>query len=200
MSDWKGFKHRVKIDGDYHAVDNKDPASSGLISSDRVASPDETTMNFRPSGVSGDNNRHCLDVALSDGDGNGIDEQNPLPVFLTESTGDEVDEYDAGAATAEDATVYHNYTVSVGKVMKQIEAECSSTGFAVFALQVETGVGAGTFTTIMEKANSVSNPNVDFKYKKRVDAGIIVRVCKTNCDDDDTDLHSQIRGVETVAS
>lgn len=196
MSDWKGFKHRIKTDGNYHAVDNKDPSSTGLVLHDRVADPSKVDQNFNPTGVSGDDDRHCQDVALADGDGNGIDEQNPLPMYLTEARGDEIDEYDEGTSTAEDATVYHSYVVSAAKTLKGIRAEGMSTGFAVFKLQIETGVATGIYTTVMAKSTSVSDSNVEFDYKKRVETGITVRVCKTNCDDDDTDLHSRISGVE----
>lgn len=197
MSDWKGFKHRIKTDGNYDAVDNKDPSSTGIIVHDRVADPTKDDQNLNPTGVSsGDDNRHCIDVALSDGDGFGIDEENPLPTYLTESPGDEVDEYDSGTDTAEDATVNHDYVVSAGKTLKGLKVSCMSTGFSVFKLQIETGVGTGVFSTTMVKSGSVSDSNVELSYNKRVAAGVTIRVAKTNCDDDDTDLHSTIQGVE----
>lgn len=196
MSDWKGFKHRVKVDGDYEAVDNKDPSSTGMIASERSATPDKTTMNLRPTAVVGDDDKVALDVALSTGDGNTINEENPLPIYQTESPGDEIEDPHVGSDIAEDGVSNHDYVVSAAKTFKRIEAEASSSGFAKFQLQIETGVATGIYTTIMTKFNSTSNPNVEFKYTKRVLTGINVRVAKTNCDDDDTDLHSVIRGVE----
>ena len=196
MSDDKNFKHRVKTKGEYDVTDNALPSSSGLIAHDRGAVIDETSQNQRPTAVDGENDKVALDVAISHTNGDDITEENPLPMYQTESPGDEVDEYDNAVDVAEDATVYHTYTVSAAKTLKAIEAEDSSTGFAILQLQVETGVGAGTYNTVMTKPNSVSNPSVEFKYVKRVATGIIVRVCKTNCDEDDTDLHSQIRGIE----
>jgi hypothetical protein len=196
MSDWKGFKHRVKIDGDYDGVDNKDPSSSGLIASDRAAVKDKTTMNKRPSAVDGQDDVTALDVAIRHSDGDRISEEQPLPVYQTESPGDEIDDYDNAAAVAEDASANHDYTVSAAKTLKEVKASGSSTGFAAFELQVETAAASGVFNTVMKKFNSVSNPNVEFSYKKRVETGVIVRLVKTNCDDDDTDLHSQIQGIE----
>lgn len=196
MADDKNFKHRVKTDGDYEATTNALPSSSGLIASDRNAAIDETTMNKRPTAVAGESDKIALDVALSHTNGDDITEEQPLPVYQTESPGDEVDEYDAAVDVAEDATSTHDYTVSAAKTLKAIEAYCMSTGFAIFKLQIETGVATGIYTTVATTSSSVSDSNTYMKYSKRVATGIKVRVAKTNCDEDDTDLHSQIIGIE----
>ena len=82
----------VQSNGKYDAASNKRPSSQGLIASDRSAAPGEATMNLRPTAVSGDDDKVAMDVALSDSQGNRIDENNPLAVYQAESPADEVDE------------------------------------------------------------------------------------------------------------
>lgn len=186
----------IQSNGDYDATNNKRPSSQGMIASDRDASPSETTMNKRPTAVSGDDDKVAMDVAISDSQGNRIDENNPLAVYQAESPADEVDEYDEAADIAKDASANHDYTVTALKTFKSIEFVGSSAGLAKFELQIETGVGAGTYTTVATRFNSVSNPQARGKYKKSVPAGIIVRVVKTNLDNQATDLYSEIKGLE----
>jgi hypothetical protein len=182
--------------GDYDATNNKRPSSQGLITSDRSASPAETTMNKRPTAVAGDNDKTALDCAISDSDGNHFGENNPLAVYLAESPAEEIVDYNESVDIAKDATGNHDYTVTALKSLKSIEAFGSASGKARFELQIETGVGAGTFTTAMVKFNSTAEPNVSFKYKKAVAAGVIVRLAKTNLDNQAQSLYSQIMGVE----
>ena len=75
----------VQSNGDYDAVSNTRPSSQGLIASDRAAAPDETTMNKRPTAVAGEDDTVSLDVALRHSDGDRIDNNNPLPVYIEET-------------------------------------------------------------------------------------------------------------------
>jgi hypothetical protein len=186
----------IQSNGDYDASTNKRPSSQGVIVSDRSSSPAETTMNKRPTAVVGNDDKVALDVSISDSQGNRIDENNPLATYLAESPAEEVDEYDAAANIAKDATANHDYTVTAAKDFKSIEAKGSSSGWAKFELQVETGVASGSFNTVDTQFNSTSNPNVELDYKKKVGAGIRVRVAKTNLDNQATDLYSKIKGLE----
>jgi hypothetical protein len=182
--------------GDYDATNNKRPSSQGLIASDRSASPAETTMNKRPTAISGEADSVCIDIAMHDGDGQKYDEDNPLAVYMAESPADEVDEFDEAVDIAKDALDNHDYTVTAAKTFKSIEAEGSASGKARFELQIETGVATGIFTTAMVKFNSTSKSDVSFKYSKGVGAGIRVRLEKTNLDNQAQSLYSQIRGLE----
>jgi len=186
----------TQSNGDYDATTNKRPSSQGLVVSDRDASPDETTMNLRPTAVVGESDSVCQDIALHDANGQAIDEDNPLAVYVAESPADEIDEYSQSASVAKDATANHDYTVSAAKKLKSIEAEASGSGLGKFELQVETAPASGIYNTIMTKFNSTANPNVEFKYRKSVATGVIVRVAKTNKDNQPQDLYSQIRGLE----
>lgn len=137
-----------------------------------------------------------LHVALHNSDASEISEDCPLPVYLAEHKGEEVDEFDRSIDTAKNATDNQDYTVSADKELKSIEAPCSGSGKARFALQVETGIATGVFDTVAVGFNSTSNPQVVLKYKKPVSAGVIVRVAKTNLDNQAQDLYSQIVGIE----
>lgn len=195
MSDYKGYQP-IRSDGDYNVLTNEEPSSTGSILSERSSTKDVTTMNKRPSAVDGDNDRTCLDVALADGDGNGIDSENPMPVFFTDSPATEIEDYDQAVDVAKDASANHDYTTS--SEFRGLNAECSSAGLAKFELQVETAAASGTFDTVMVKFNSVSNPSVEFahRFPKPVASGVIIRVVKTNLDNQPTDLYSLINGKE----
>ena len=186
----------TQSNGDYDAANNKRPSSQGLIASDRDAAPGETTMNKRPTAVAGDDDKIALDVAMSDSQGNAITEANPLPTYQAESPGDELDDFNDADAVAKDATANHDYTVTALKTLKSIKAPCSASGKARFELQVETGVATGIFIGVAVGFNSTANPNLVLEYKKSVAAGIIVRVAKTNLDNQAQSLYSQIQGIE----
>jgi hypothetical protein len=137
-----------------------------------------------------------LHVAIHNSDSTEITENCPLPVYLAEHKGDEVDEFDRSIDTPKNAVDNHDYTISSDKEFKNLEAPCSGSGKARFALQVETGIGTGVFNTVAVGFNSTSNPQVLLKYKKPVSAGLVIRVAKTNLDNQSQDLYSQIVGIE----
>ena len=186
----------VQSNGDYDASTNKRPSSQGLIVSDRDASPSETTMNKRVTAIAGEDDTVCIDIALRDHSGQRYDEQNPLAVFQADDPGIEISSFDQGVAIVKDADDDHEYTVSATKSFKRIKAFGSASGKARFELQVETAAAAGTFDTVMVKFNSTANPNVEFEYNKTVATGVIVKIVRTNLDNQPQDLYSQIEGIE----
>jgi hypothetical protein len=188
----------VQSNGDYDATNNKRPSSQGLITSDRSAAPDETTMNKRVTAVAGNDDKVAMDVAISDSSGNRFDEDNPLPVYQTEDPGDEIVDFDEAVDIAKDAVGNHDYTVTVAKQFRSLNVEASASGKAKFELQIETAPAAGTFNTIGVQFNSTANPNVKFYITKpeAVAAGVIIRVAKTNLDNQAQSLYSTINGVE----
>lgn len=182
--------------GDYDATNNKRPSSQGVIASDRDASPSETTMNKRPTAVAGNDDKVALDVAISDSSGNRFDENNPLPVFQTANPGDEVNNYDQAVDTASDGSTNHDYTIAATSEFRQLKVSCSASGKARFELQIETGIGAGTFTTAQVCFNSTANPNCEMSYEPAVQTGRIIRVVKTNLDNQPQDVYTTIKGIE----
>lgn len=186
--------------GDYEADDNSKPASAAKILHARAAAPTEAEQLFRPTGVQGtaDNTVHAADIALHDEDGNAYTANNPLPVAVSESEGEEVVDYDQAVNIAKDASANHDYTVTAAKTLVLDYVWCAASGRTRFELQIEDGVGAGTFTTQAVAFNSTSNPNVKLDIARRivVAAGIIVRVVKTNLDNQQQDLYTTIYGIE----
>jgi hypothetical protein len=186
----------VQSNGDYDATTNKRPSSQGMIVSDRAASPDETTMNKRPTAVAGNDDKVAVDVAISDSQGNRIDQNNPLYVTLTDSPLDEIENYHVAVSVAKNASANHVYLTT--SEFRGLNAQASSAGLAKFELQVETAPASGTYQTVMVKFNSVSNPNVEFahRFPKAIISGSNIRIIKTNLDSQATDLYSLINGQE----
>lgn len=131
-------------------------------------------------------------------DGTDISEQNPLPVAPTESAGDEIEDFNESVDVPSTVSSNHDYTVSSGKSFKSLNVEASASGKARFELQVETSQASGVFETRGVKFNSTAKPNVSFciKRPKRVSSGAIIRVVKTNLDEQAQSIYSTINGVE----
>jgi hypothetical protein len=186
----------TQSNGDYDATTNKRPSSQGLIVSDRDASPSESTMNKRPTAVVGEGDSICLDISLHDQDGNYYDANNPLYVVSTDDPADEIISFDQAVAIVKDASANHDYTTT--SEFRSLNVEASASGKARFELQAETAAASGVFETVGVKFNSTSNPNVEFKLTKpkSVPSGAIIRVVKTNLDNQAQDLYSTINGIE----
>lgn len=195
MNDYKS-KMPTRSDGIYEALNNEEPASSGLIASTRAAAKSVLTMLKRVSAQDGDNDRTCLDVALSDGNANGIDADNPLPVFMTDSPATEIESQDTQNAAKDGGEVTHEYITT--SEFRGLNATGSSAGLAKFTLQVETGPATGLFTVVDVKRNSTANPNVELgvKYPKAIASGVKIQIIKRNDDNQQTDLDSTINGTE----
>lgn len=135
-------------------------------------------------------------VTIANSDGQPINEDAPLAVYIAESRAEEIDEYDRAIDVAKNASANHDYTVTAGKEFKCSEIQCSASGKARFELQVETGVGTGVFEAKAVGFNSTAKPNLQLKYIKNIAAGVIVRVVKTNLDNQAQDIYTQIQGKE----
>jgi len=123
---------------------------------------------------------------------------NPLPVSLEESGGDEVVDYNTASAIAKNATSNHDYTVTALKTLLLEELWCSASGKMKVEVQFETAAASGVFNTRWVGFNSTSNPNIRIpsdRIGKQV-AGAIVRIIRTNLDNQAQDLYSTISGIE----
>lgn len=193
----EGFQNS---NGYYHATTNTRPSSNAQILHDRVASPAEADQNFRPTGVasSDGSNAKAADVAIRDEAGNAFTPSNPLPVTLVDSEGTEINDYLQSTAVAANATVNHDYTVTALKTLKLAQINCSASGKLKIEVMVETGVGAGTFTSKFVAFNSTANPNINLDVKELISvaAGVKVRVARTNLDLLSQNLYSTISGHE----
>ena len=195
MADYKG-KQPVRNDALYQVGDNEQPSSSAVVASARSASISVATLDKIVTAVPGDDDKIALDIAMSLGDGSGVDADNPVPVYMTADPATEIEDYDVQSVIKNGGSGNHDYVTT--SEFRGLNVEASSAGLGKFELQVETGVGAGTFNTVMVKFNSVSNPSVEFAHKspKSIASGITIRLVKTNLDNQDTDMYSLINGKE----
>lgn len=185
--------------GDYEVDDNSCPDTSGLIAHNRSATHDDTQLAMRPTAVAGADNSHNLDVALHDEAGQPYSSSNPLPVTLEASEGAEVCDYDTASSIAKDATSNHDYTVTAATTFTQLKIWASASGKMKVEVQMETAAASGVFNTIMVGFNSTANPNIDMSYglnRCQQVAGAIIRIIRTNLDNQAQDLYSTINGVE----
>lgn len=182
-------------DAEYNAVTNTRPSTSSEIAHTRGATIDETSQGERVTAIAGDDDKIAKDVAISDSQGNRIDEDNPLAVYQAESPADEVDDFNVAVDVATDAESDHDYTV-LGVNFKQISAKCSCSAEAKFELKIETGVATATFDTVDVGFVSVANSNLTLHYAKKVATGVKVRVTRTNLDNQVNNVYSKIQGLE----
>lgn len=185
-------------DGDYDVTNNTEPGSVGMIAHDRGGTIDETSQNKRVTAVAGESDSVNMDVAIHHSGGNEITEDDPLFVSFAENPGDEIVDYDTASAIAKDATDNHDYTVTAGKTLLIDELWASASGKMKIEVQFETAAASGVFNTKWVAFNSTSDPNIRIpseKIGKQV-AGAIVRIIRTNLDNQAQDLYSTIVGIE----
>jgi len=194
----------TEIDGVYSGS-NTDPDNCGLIAHTRAVTPTDTEQTLRVTGVNGSvqTTVWALDVALHDEAGNNYTRTNPLPVYLTdESGGDDVHNYYnfAGANVASAATNNHDYTVTAARtlILKQVQGSASSRG--KWELQIETAIATNTFDTKGVWFTTESNPafSETFGEPLEVTTGRIVRLARTNRDNQPMIMYSFINGEEVI--
>ncbi len=189
------------VRGDYEADDSSEPSSVGLIVSSKQASPDQTHQLVRPTGLQGttDNTIHAMHVALTDEAANPYSGSNPMPVTLEASEGTEVEEFDEAVDIAKDATDDHDYTVTALKTFSGSKIWASASGKMKIEVQLETAAASGIFNTKYVGFNSTANPNICISLEKiglEQVAGAIVKIIRTNLDNQTQSLYSTIVGVE----
>ena len=193
--------------GDYDVSLNKRPSSNGQILHDRKNTaevPAEADQNKRPTAVAYDNGVDetvvCADISLHDEIGEPYSKSNPLPVSIEESEGEEVHEHDESASVVtKNNSDEQTYTVTALKELELEQWGVSGSGYMKGELQIETGVGTGVFTTRDVLFNSTALPSPDRALKRpiKVDAGVIVKIVRTNLDNQAQSMYSFINGLES---
>jgi hypothetical protein len=157
------------------ASGNTKPASVGLVAHTRGASPTEADQILRlTAAVTGI--VKALDIALHDENAVPYGINNPLPVFPVENAdSDPVHDFDDSGAIPGGGTDDHDYTVPVGKILLLDGVNGSSSGRGRIDLLVNAVQKASS-------RNSVSDPDykIDFKTPIEVAAGVLVKVIRTN--------------------
>ena len=131
---------------------------------------------------------------LSDENGDAYSSSNPLAVEFFE-TDDEIYDYDAASGVAKNATSNHDYTTTAAFKLKSLIL--SSSGFSKFEVQIETGAATETFNTVAVAFNSTATPTKELHFQKGLNvlSGAIVRVIRTNLDNQPNSLYSTIVGI-----
>lgn len=153
--------------------------------------------------MSGTDERLGLPIRLFDEDNLPYTANNPMPVSLEESEGDEINDFQqdddvtkvVGAVVT---TVNHDYEVSVGKTMQVEQFIFGGSGRAKFELQIETGIATDLWTTLAVGMTSVSklSDQITLKRAQKVAAGVRVRIAKSNLDNSEHNLYSTLVGLE----
>lgn len=193
--------------GDYDSSTNKRPSSQGTILHDRKNTsevPEEADQNKRPTAVTYDNGVDetvvAADVAVRDEEGVPFSKDNPLPVSIEESEGDEIhDHNESPSVVTKNNSDNHDYTVTAGKEFELEQWGVSGSGYARGELQIETGVGTNVFESKDVLFNSTGFPSPDRTLKRaiKVGAGVKVRIIRTNIDNQSQSLYSFINGLES---
>jgi len=193
--------------GDYDATNNKRPSSQGAILHDRKNTgevPAEADQNMRPTAVAYDNGIDetvvSQDVALRDEDGVPYSKDNPLPVSVEESEGDEIhDHNESAAAIVKNNSDNHEYTVTALKEFEIEQWGITASGYMKGELFIETAVASGVFVSKGVLFNSTANPNAQLSLKRmiKVAAGVKVRITRTNLDNQSQALYSFVNGLES---
>jgi len=192
-------KGNVALDGVQDVSTNTNPSSSALIAHDRNGiSTNRTHQDKRVTAILGETNTVCLDIALHDESGQNYDANNPLPVALEESEGNEINDFQVSASVAKNTIVNHDYVVTAGKTLVGDQIWASASGKIKVEVQVETGVGTGIYNSAFVAFNSTANPNIEIPVLKRlkVIAGVNVRIVIKNLDNQPQDVYSTLTAIE----
>lgn len=192
----------VGVDGEYDVSNNTDPSNVGILAHSRNASPADAQQTERLTSVenaAGD--ARSLDMALHDESGEVYSADNPLPVSIEESEGDEIAEEDTAASIAKDATDDHDYSVADGRTLLLTQILGSASGKMKVELQIGDGAASEVFTKKAVRFNSTSNPNCDITLATPIKVvGTVntttVRVIRTNRDNQAQDLSTTVVGLE----
>lgn len=189
----------IDVDGVYNVSANTEPANIGIVTQERNAAASDTRQTQQITGKRGtvDTTVVSMDISLHDEDGNAYTQDNPMPVSLEESEGDEICDYQTSVAIIKDASTNHDYTISATKTFIGDRVWISGSGKLKVQIQVQDP-GEETFSVKWTGFNSTSSPNVDIDFASRmkVPTGDIVRVRITNLDNQPQDLYSTLVGIE----
>lgn len=141
--------------------------------------------------------RSGLPIRLFDEDNTPYTENNPLPVTIEESEGNEVHDFNEGVdVVAHGSTAEHIYTPTASFLLSKILF--AGSGRMKCELQIETGLASDVFETKAVAFSSTSKLSDEINLDKtlKVALGVKVKVIKTNLDNQDQSLYSTIIGVE----
>jgi hypothetical protein len=176
----------VNTDGSINITDN-----GGSITVDGTVAVTATDLDIRDLSAATDS----VTARIVDEAGTAFSTTNPLAVTIVDKEGAvEVCNYDTTASVAGGASDNHVFTTTATTKLSQIEA--SASGKLKIEVQTENTAGGGVYTTRFVGFNSTSNPNISFKLEEPITVvnGAIIRVIRTNRDNQSQDVYSTILG------
>lgn len=182
-------------DGVYEATDNTKPAHVGNIAHTRNATPNDTHLVKRITAIT--NDTVCaMDVSLHDENGAAYSQANPIPVYVSGSTGGTaIMDYKTAVAVAAAASDAHSYTPTAASTFTLQKISASASG----RMRVDIAYGTtGAEATKLVFFTSTANPNIiyDFAAPQDLTDADTVIVTLTNLDKQAMDVYSSIEGVE----
>ncbi len=125
-------------------------------------------------------------------------QSNPMPVSISESEGDEIEDYQTSASLAKDDSVDFDYTVSALKTFLGKGAHLASSGRIKYEIKLETAAASGTYNTKYVGFTSSANPvaQIEFRSILKQVTGAKVRISITNADQKAMDVYSTLQGIE----
>ena len=165
----------------------------------RAVAPVDDDLEFRPTGVIGTRTDsldiRAIDVAMQDSGGNKITPINPLPVFISKSSGaDGLVEPNEFADVAKDVTpAPFVYTVPVGKILNLSRIDASS--FLKFKVEIKWGpVGLPVRKAVIVTTTAVPNAAFKVEAETQIPAGDVVTITVTNKDNNTSSIYVTIQG------
>lgn len=136
---------------------------------------------------------------IRDATGTAFSSTNPLPVTLAATAiGTEVNDFNQANAIAVNGTSNHDYAVTAAKTFKGRLFWVSGSGKV--KAEVQISLNGTVFTTKWVGFNSTANPNIaielDLLSISDTGTGAIVRIIRTNIDQQAQNLYSTISGTE----
>jgi len=188
-------------DGLYHVTDNSKPGNVGLIASSRDAAPADSTQTERLTSIeNAAGNKRALDVSIHDEAGEIFSDANPLPVYLANDPGAEIQNYDTAVNIAANATSNHDYLVATGQKFELYQVLAAASGKMRIEVQYTLDNFATAGVPVAVRFNSTASPDADMELAKAlVLTGnlllVKVRVIRKNLDNQAQDVYSTIVGI-----
>jgi hypothetical protein len=129
-------------------------------------------------------------------DSNANSETNPIYVKTVDAQiGGEIHDYDVATAIAKGATSNHDYVVTSGTTLLLKRVDFSGSG--ALKAEVQVGPSGSPVTKAVGFTSSAKlMDNIEFNPPIEITAGDIVRIIRTNRDNQAQDLYSTIQGTE----
>jgi hypothetical protein len=196
--------------GDYDVDDNSKPSSSAPIMHQRkntAETPALADQLLRPTGIAYDNGVDetivAQDVAIRDHNGVPWSKDNPMPISLEESAGEEIHDYlEHVDVTQNGGTNNHEFVVALGETLLLEQVLCDASVAHKMDLYIGDGAASEAFVKKATRFASEVHDTADVELKRSIKIigtadGTTVRITVTNRDKhDDSSIYTTIVGLK----